>query len=77
MRFLTFMNTRPGRALRALMGVAVFAAGAIVGGGVGIGLMVFSALPLATAVFGICPFNPIVGLPVRACAVPPARRERR
>ena len=73
MRFLTFMNTRTGRVLRALMGIGVFVAGALVGGGLGIALMVFSALPLATAVFGLCPFNPLFGQPMRACAVPRSR----
>lgn len=62
--------------IRALMGITVLAAGAVVGGGLGIGLMVFSVLPLGTAMFGVCPLNPLVGLPVRACAVAPARPKR-
>jgi len=73
MKFLSFMNTRAGRGIRALMGVAVLIAGALVGGGVGLALMVFSILPFATAVFGVCPFDPLFGQPMRACAVSPAR----
>jgi len=70
MRFLSFMNTAPGRALRVVGGLALFVGGLIVGGGVGIGLAVFALLPIATGVFGVCPVNPLFGQPLRACAVP-------
>jgi len=75
MKFLSFMNTRAGRRIRALMGLAVLIAGALVGGGVGLALMVFSILPFATALFGVCPFNPLFGQPMRACSVPHGRSD--
>ena len=75
MRFLSFMNTRPGRMIRVVGGLAVLIVGLVVGGGLGTALAVFSVLPIATGVFGLCPINPLVGQPMRSCAVP-ARRTR-
>lgn len=65
MRFLNFMSTPIGRVIRVLMGVAIFAIGASVGGGVGTGLMIFAFLPPITGILGICPINPLVGRPLR------------
>jgi len=75
-KFLSFMNTGAGRVIRTGMGLAVLVAGALIGGGLGVGLMIFSVLPLATAVFGVCPFNPLFGQPMRACSVPEPRTKR-
>jgi len=77
MAFLSFMNTTVGRAIRVVMGVALIVAGLAIGGGLGIGLALFALLPIATGVFGICPFNPLIGQPLRACAVPAPRRPAR
>jgi hypothetical protein len=55
----------------------VLAVGLVLGGWLGTALVVFSVLPLATGVFGVCPVNPLVGQPMRACAVPTVRRAQR
>lgn len=68
MKFLLFMNTPVGRAIRVAMGVVVFLAGMAVGGGLGTGLMVFAFLPVLTGVTGVCPLNPLTGQPLRACS---------
>lgn len=73
MRFLSFMNTSTGRVIRVIGGLVVLAAGILVGGGVGVALAAFAVLPIATGVFGLCPINPLVGQPMRACAVPVKR----
>ena len=75
MRFISFMNTSTGRVIRVIGGLAVLAAGILLGGAVGAALAVFSVLPIATGVFGLCPVNPLFGQPMRACAVP-VRRTR-
>jgi len=73
MAFLSFMNSPVGRGIRVVLGIAVLALGAIVGGGLGVGLMSFSVLPIGTGLFGACPFNPLFGQPLRACSVPQRR----
>jgi hypothetical protein len=76
MRFLSFMNTPIGRAIRVGGGVLVLVVGLLVGGWLGAVLAVFSVLPIATGVFGVCPINPLLGQPVRACAVPTRPRSQ-
>jgi hypothetical protein len=76
MKFLAFMNTPLGRAIRVAGGLLLAAIGLLIGGGVGIALAVFAVLPIATGVFGVCPVNPLFGEPMRACAVPAHRRTR-
>ena len=71
MKFLSFMNTPTGRVIRIGGGLVVL------GGWLGTALAVFSVLPIATGVFGVCPINPLVGQPMRACAVPTQRRAQR
>lgn len=63
MRFLDFMSTVPGRAIRVLMGLALIAVGAAAGG-TWWALAGFGLLPLATGVFGLCPISPLFG---RSC----------
>ncbi len=74
MRFLSFMNTPTGRAIRVGGGVVLLVVGLVVGGWLGTALAVFSLAPIATGVFGVCPINPLVGQPMRACAVPTKHR---
>ncbi|HUS42237.1 MAG TPA: DUF2892 domain-containing protein [Ilumatobacteraceae bacterium] len=74
MSFLSFMNTSTGRAIRVAGGLVLLAVGLAVGGWFGTALAVFSVLPVLTGVFGVCPINPLVGQPMRACAVPAKRR---
>ena len=69
MHFLDFMSTRPGRAIRALIGLALIAAGATAGGPWW-ALASFGLLPLATGVFNICPISPFFGRSCRANACP-------
>ena len=76
MRFLSFMNAPLGRAIRVAGGVVVLVVGLLVGGPLGTALALFSVLPIATGVFGVCPVNPVFGRSVRACTVPPGRRPR-
>lgn len=76
MTFLMYMNSRPGRVIRGLVGVAALITAALIGGGVGVVVAVFGLLLAATAVFGICPINPLFGKPMRACAIPPAGSRR-
>jgi hypothetical protein len=45
----------------------------VVGGPAGIALAVYSVLPVATGLLGVCPINPLVGQPLRACTVPVRR----
>jgi hypothetical protein len=77
MQFLSFMNTTPGRVIRIVGGLVVLAVGLVLGGWLGTALGVFSVLPIGTGVFGVCPINPLVGQPMRACAVPTGRRAHR
>ena len=76
MAFLAFMNTVPGRIIRVVAGLGLIALGVAVGGGVGLGIAIFALAPIATGVFGVCPINPLVGQPLRACAVPRRARPR-
>lgn len=77
MQFLSFMNTPAGRAIRVVAGLLLVAVGLLVGGGLGLALAAFAVLPIATGVFGVCPVNPLVGQPMRACAVPAKRHSTR
>ena len=76
MRFLSFMNTRVGRVIRIAGGLLLLIGGVLIGGAAGIALALFALLPIATGVFGLCPINPLVGQPMRACAVPTKQRAR-
>ena len=76
MQFLSFMNTPTGRAIRIGGGLVVLAIGLVLGGWLGTALALFSVLPIATGVFGVCPINPLFGQSMRACAVPTQRRSR-
>ena len=70
MRFLSFMNTPAGRGIRIGGGLLLLVVGILIGGIGGTALAVFALAPIATGVFGLCPINPLVGQPMRACAVP-------
>lgn len=74
MRFLSYMNTRIGRGIRIVGGALLLIVGVLLGGAAGTALAAFALLPIATGVFGLCPINPLVGQPMRACAVPTKQR---
>ena len=63
MRFLDYMSTGPGRAIRIAIGLLMIGAGVAAGGHWSI-LAVAGLLPLATGVFNVCPISPIFG---RSC----------
>jgi hypothetical protein len=77
MAFLSFMNSPVGRVLRVVLGVVLMVVAVMSGGALGIALGLFALLPMATGAFGVCPVNPLVGQPMRACAVPPRARADR
>jgi len=63
MKFLDWMSTPPGRAIRIALGAALIALGlGVVHGPVGLGVALFGLLPLTTAVVNVCPIRPLVGL---------------
>ncbi len=76
MRFLSFMNTPVGRGIRIAGGLLLLVGGVVLGGPAGTALALFALLPIATGVFGLCPINPLVGRPMRSCAVPTTQRTR-
>ena len=61
MRFLDYMSTRPGRAIRIGIGLAMIGSGAAGSWWI---LAVAGLLPLATGVLNLCPISPIFG---RSC----------
>ena len=72
MKFLSFMSTPIGRVLRVVMGVTIFAIATTFNGGFSTFLKVFAFLPPLTGILGICPFNPLIGRPIRcneACRI--------
>ena len=69
-----FMNTTTGRWIRIAGGLGLLALGIVIGGAIGWAIAAFALLPIATGVLGVCPINPLVGQPMRACAVPTRRR---
>jgi hypothetical protein len=74
MKFLMFMNTPSGRWIRVIGGLALIAVGLLLGGAIGTVLAVFAVLPIATGVFGVCPFNSLFGQSMKACSVPASHR---
>lgn len=60
MRFLDYMSTGPGRVIRAVVGLLLIAAGALLGGGRW-AIAAFGLLPLATGVLDVCPISPLFG----------------
>ena len=74
MRFLTYMNGRRGRTIRLVAGVGVLAAAVALGGGIGVAIGVLGVALVATSVLGVCPINPLFGLPMRACSLPTTPR---
>jgi hypothetical protein len=63
MRFLDYMSTRPGRAIRVAVGLLMIVVGTTASGRWWL-LAVAGLLPLATGVLNLCPISPIFG---RSC----------
>jgi membrane-associated protease RseP (regulator of RpoE activity) len=66
-RFLDYMSTGPGRAIRIVIGLLMIGAGTAAGGPWLI-LAVAGLLPLATGVFNVCPISPLFGRSFRGNA---------
>ena len=63
MRFLNWMSSPPGRAVRALVGLALVVLGlSVVHGATGAAMAVLGLLPLTTALLDVCPIRPVVEL---------------
>jgi hypothetical protein len=59
--FVRFMVSNTGRALRIIVGLALIAIGAFFSSGVNWVLIIIGILPLATGLFDICVFSPLLG----------------
>ncbi len=66
MKFVEFMSSTTGRALRIVAGVALIAVGLAMGGGAGVVVAVVGLVPLAAGVFNVCLLAPLFHAPFRA-----------
>ena len=69
--FSRFMASTGGRLVRLGIGLSLLITGLLVGGGWGLAIGIFSALPIAAGVFNLCPIAPAWGghfLGSRYCA---------
>ena len=66
MKVVRGMNSRAGRGVRALAGVALMAAGVVAGGTGGLVLVLVGLVPLAAGVAGVCLVAPLLRAPLRA-----------
>ena len=69
-RFVEFMRGTSGRVARVALGAVLLAVGLLVGGVAGAALAIFSFMPIASGVSGVCPLGPLFGVDFRG-------RERR
>jgi hypothetical protein len=60
MRIVRMMNSAAGRGARALAGVGLIAAGAVIGGGTGLVLALVGLVPLAAGAAGVCLAAPLL-----------------
>jgi hypothetical protein len=63
MSIIRFIASQPGRVIRAVIGLALIATGAALGGWWWL-LAVVGLLPLAAGVFDFCTLAPLLGLPL-------------
>ncbi|HEX5594686.1 MAG TPA: DUF2892 domain-containing protein [Micromonosporaceae bacterium] len=63
MAILRFLNSLPGRVLRVILGLALIATGASLGGGWWL-LAVVGLLPLAAGLFNFCTLGPLFHQPL-------------
>ncbi len=66
MKIVRLMNSPAGRGARALAGVALIAAGAVLGGGTGMALVLVGLVPLVAGAAGACLAAPLLHAPLRA-----------
>jgi len=66
MRIVQLMNSRAGRAARALAGLALIGTGVVMGGAGGLALAVIGLVPLTAGAAGACLAAPLLRVPMRA-----------
>ena len=66
MRFVQLMNSRAGRIVRMVAGLALIGAGAAAGGTGGLVLALAGLVPLAAGAAGACLAAPLMRAPLRA-----------
>lgn len=71
--FIRFMASNNGRLARIVAGVALIAAGLMMGGTNGWVIAVVGAVPLLAGVFDLCFFAPVCGLPVNGAKIRASR----
>jgi len=64
MELVRFMQTSVGRSIRAVLGVALIAAGVVLGGG-WLALVVIGLVPLIAGSAGLCFVAPLFHAPIR------------
>jgi hypothetical protein len=64
-RFVTFMRGTSGRLARIGFGAVLLLTGLLLGGVAGTALAIFSAMPIASGVSGVCPLGPLFGVDFR------------
>lgn len=65
MRFVRFMNTTAGRAVRVIAALAIIVGGLVSGGITGWVVATLGLVPLAAGIANVCLFAPLFHAPVR------------
>ena len=65
MRFVRFMNTTAGRAVRMIAALAIIVGGLVSGGITGWVVAAVGLVPLAAGIANVCLFAPLFQAPVR------------
>lgn len=65
MRFVRFMNTTAGRAVRVIAALAIIVGGLVSGGITGWVVAAVGLVPLAAGIANVCLFAPLFHAPVR------------
>lgn len=64
-KFVEFMRGTSGRLARVAFGAVLLAVGLLVGGVVGTAMAIFSVMPFASGLTGVCPLGPLFGVDFR------------
>lgn len=68
-KFVGFMTTTTGRAIRIFAGLALILIGYSLGTPVGYAIGTFGFLPALTGLFDLCPVGPFFGFKIKGCAI--------
>ena len=63
--FVEFMRGTSGRLARIVLGAVLLAVGLLIGGVPGAAVAIFSFMPIASGVSGVCPLGPLFGVDFR------------